>query len=42
MAYTVVLEGGTPWGFRLEGGSEFSEPLKIAKVGPINIAFSID
>ena len=34
MAYTVVLEGGSPWGFRLEGGSEFSEPLRIAKVSP--------
>ena len=32
MAYTVILEGGSPWGFRLEGGSEFNEPLRIAKV----------
>ena len=37
MAYTVVLEGGSPWGFRLEGGAEFNEPLKIAKGSPINI-----
>ena len=28
----VKLENGPPWGFRLEGGSEFEEPLRIAKV----------
>ena len=28
----VTLEDGPPWGFRLEGGSEFDEPLRIAKV----------
>ncbi len=39
MAYTVILEGGSPWGFRLEGGSEFNEPLRIAKV---RIAFKND
>ena len=33
MAFTVVLEGGSPWGFRLQGGREFNEPLRIAKVG---------
>lgn len=32
MAYTVVLDGGSPWGFRLEGGKDFNEPLRIAKV----------
>ena len=28
----VTLENGPPWGFRLEGGSDFDEPLRIAKV----------
>ena len=32
MARTVVLEGGTPWGFRLQGGREFNEHIRISKV----------
>lgn len=35
MAFQVVLEGGTPWGFRLQGGHEFEEPLQIAKVSDL-------
>ena len=35
MAYTVVLLGGTPWGFRLQGGTDFNEPITIAKVSDI-------
>lgn len=31
--YEVVLSGGAPWGFRLQGGKEFRAPLRIAKVG---------
>lgn len=30
--YEVVLSGGAPWGFRLQGGKEFRAPLRIAKV----------
>lgn len=30
--YEVVLSGGAPWGFRLQGGKEFGAPLRIAKV----------
>ena len=30
--YEVVLNGGAPWGFRLQGGKEFRAPLRIAKV----------
>ena len=30
--FTVTLTGGTPWGFRLQGGEEFDEPIRIAKV----------
>ena len=30
--FTVTLTGGTPWGFRLQGGEEFDEPITIAKV----------
>ncbi|XP_020617845.1 PDZ and LIM domain protein 7-like isoform X2 [Orbicella faveolata] len=32
--YEVVLSGGAPWGFRLQGGKEFGAPLRIAKVTP--------
>ena len=33
--FTVTLEGGAPWGFRLQGGEEFEEPIRIAKVSII-------
>lgn len=32
MVFTVTLTGGTPWGFRLQGGREFNEPIRVAKV----------
>ena len=35
MSFTVVLEGGSPWGFRLEGGSDFNQTIRIAKVSPL-------
>jgi len=28
----VVMEGGHPWGFRIEGGAEVGEPIRINKV----------
>lgn len=28
----VVMEGGHPWGFRIEGGAEIRGPLRINKV----------
>lgn len=34
MPFSVVLEGPEPWGFRLIGGREFSQPLSIAKISP--------
>lgn len=30
--FEVQLQGGSPWGFRLQGGKEFRAPLLIAKV----------
>lgn len=30
--FEVYLQGGSPWGFRLQGGKEFRAPLLIAKV----------
>lgn len=30
--FTVLLEGGRPWGFTLQGGADFRSPLKIGKV----------
>lgn len=32
MSYAVVLKGGPPWGFRIQGGREFNEPITVAKV----------
>lgn len=31
-AYVVCLTGGGPWGFRLQGGKDFSSALSIARV----------
>lgn len=31
-SFTIVIEGGAPWGFRLQGGREFRSPLRIAGV----------
>lgn len=28
----VILSGGGPWGFRLQGGAEYQMPLQVAKV----------
>jgi len=30
--FEVYLQGGSPWGFRLQGGKEFRLPLKISRV----------
>eukprot|EP00794_Sanderia_malayensis_P012177 gene12177-13434_t len=30
--FHVYLGGGSPWGFRLQGGKEFRTPLRVAKV----------
>ncbi|XP_060525885.1 uncharacterized protein LOC132701744 isoform X3 [Cylas formicarius] len=33
-AREVVLEGGSPWGFRMNGGVDLKTPLKISRVNP--------
>ena len=30
--YEVILDGGGPWGIRLQGGKDFGIPLNIARV----------
>lgn len=30
--FEVFLQGGSPWGFRLQGGKEFRVPLRISKI----------
>lgn len=30
--YEVVLQGGSPWGIRLQGGADFNIPIKVAQV----------
>ncbi|XP_029439840.1 PDZ and LIM domain protein 7-like isoform X2 [Rhinatrema bivittatum] len=32
--YKVTLEGPAPWGFRLQGGKDFSLPLSISRLSP--------
>ncbi|XP_052400692.1 PDZ and LIM domain protein 3 [Carassius gibelio] len=34
MPFSVVLDGHAPWGFRLIGGRDFSQPLTVAKISP--------
>ncbi|XP_069507615.1 PDZ and LIM domain protein 7 [Ambystoma mexicanum] len=33
-AYKVTLDGPAPWGFRLQGGKDFSMPLSISRLSP--------
>ncbi|XP_046598653.1 uncharacterized protein LOC107225152 isoform X1 [Neodiprion lecontei] len=33
-AREVVLLGGSPWGFRMHGGSDLHQPLRISRVNP--------
>ena len=37
MTYTVHLKGGKPWGIRLKGGMDASEPLHISMVSVAQI-----
>ncbi|XP_049820768.1 uncharacterized protein LOC109593978 isoform X6 [Aethina tumida] len=30
----VVLDGGSPWGFRMHGGADLNQPLRISRVNP--------
>ena len=39
--FEVVLNGGAPWGFRLQGGKEFRAPLRIAKVSAGLLIFQL-
>ncbi|XP_053392586.1 sorbin and SH3 domain-containing protein 1-like isoform X6 [Mercenaria mercenaria] len=40
MDFSVTLSGGSPWGFRLQGGREFNEPIRIAKINPNSKAYN--
>lgn len=35
--FDIVLTGGAPWGFRLQGGREFRSPLQVAKVSDVQL-----
>ncbi|XP_033609073.1 uncharacterized protein LOC111868667 isoform X3 [Cryptotermes secundus] len=30
----IVLDGGSPWGFRMHGGADVGQPLRISRVNP--------
>jgi len=32
--YSITLEGPAPWGFRLQGGKDFSMPLTVSRLTP--------
>ncbi|KAL6117856.1 pdlim7 [Pungitius sinensis] len=32
--YSVTLSGPAPWGFRLQGGKDFSMPLTVSRLSP--------
>ncbi|KAM4621468.1 PDZ and LIM domain protein 3-like [Polymixia lowei] len=34
MPQNLVLEGGPPWGFRLTGGTDHSQPISISRITP--------
>lgn len=36
--YSVTLSGPAPWGFRLQGGKDFSMPLTVSRVSLILLA----
>lgn len=31
----IMLSGGAPWGFRLQGGAEHQKPLEVSKVSGV-------
>lgn len=31
-ARQVILDGGSPWGFRMHGGNDVGSPLRISRV----------
>ena len=33
--FFVGLQGGPPWGFRLQGGREYRAPLSVTKVSSV-------
>lgn len=41
IVYTVILEGGQPWGIRLQGGYEFAQKLRVAKVSVLGEMYAL-
>jgi len=35
--FSVTLTGGRPWGLRLQGGYEYAQRIRVAKVGKARI-----
>lgn len=35
----VVLEGGVPWGFRMQGGADVNTPLRVSRVSWVVFAY---
>lgn len=35
--YEAIMDGGGPWGIRLQGGKDFGVPLNVARVSYISV-----
>ena len=39
--YEVILDGGGPWGIRLQGGKDFGVSLNVARVSLLSVSYHI-
>ena len=37
----IVLDGGSPWGFRMHGGADVGQPLRISRVSTISVCNAV-
>lgn len=35
----ITLEGGSPWGFRIHGGADTNQPLRVSRVSVLFFLF---
>jgi hypothetical protein len=37
----IVLDGGSPWGFRMHGGADVGQPLRISRVSTLSVCNAV-
>jgi len=37
----IVLDGGSPWGFRMHGGADVGQPLRISRVSTVSVCDAV-